>query len=235
MTKQVQPFSFQFLLISLILYSVAFCNMIWYDGETGSVPLSSLQSGSGATEVTTNPHGGTNSLSLAMNATGGWAHVGLTRKNWATVNLSTATSLEFWTRSASGSVTEVQMELHGTPGGCAWIWIKNYLSGGITTTWQKVTIPASAFIIDKAAIHTVDFWLGSGNASFFIDDMQWVTPGTNIQPRVMNHQNVNKNVRPSEMFDVRGCAISSQKQNRPEVSAVRLVRKANGSTRLMIR
>jgi hypothetical protein len=226
-----------FFLICMLTYATVYCNMMWYDGETGSAPLSALMApGTGATEVSTNPHAGTNCLSLVMNASSGWAHVGLTRKNWATANLTAATSLEFWARSASGTVTEVEMELHGTPGGCSWIYIRNYLSGGITTTWQKVTIPASAFVIDKAAIHTVDFWLGSGSASFFVDDMQWVMPGgTSIQPRVINQRSVNNKTITNDMFDLKGSRISSKNQNRAGASAVRLIRQANGSTVVMVR
>jgi hypothetical protein len=110
-------------------------------------------------------------MSVNLNASGGWAHLGWDpSKSSKTYDLTGYTNLELWIRSASGTLTDLQMEMHGTSGGCAWIYIRDYLSGGVTTTWQKVTIPLTAFQLDRTSVHTIDFWLGSGTAAFFIDD-----------------------------------------------------------------
>jgi hypothetical protein len=63
------------------------------------------------------------------------------------------------------------MEMHtASGGGCGWIWVKDYLPGGATAAWQKVSIPLSAFVMDQSAIKQIDFWLDSGQIAFVIDD-----------------------------------------------------------------
>jgi hypothetical protein len=112
-------------------------------------------------------------MSVHLDATGGWAHLGWQpSKDGAQHDLSVYSNLDLWIRSASGTVTALQMEMHGPGGGCPWVNITDYLAGG-ATTWQKVSIPLSAFQLDRTRIQTVDFWLTTGSADFFIDDCTW--------------------------------------------------------------
>ncbi len=114
-------------------------------------------------------------MSVSLNAATQWGHLGWTPSlDHKVFDLTVDAKLEFWIRSASGTVTALQMEMHGPSGGCPWINVKDYLPGGVTTTWQKVSIPLSAFkMIDLKRIQVVDFWLAAGNAAFFIDDGRW--------------------------------------------------------------
>jgi hypothetical protein len=151
---------------------------IWYDGEPAGLAYSagtaSISAGSTASETTDNPHGGSKSMSVSLNASTGWGHLGWTPSlDHKSFDLTTHTTLEFWIRGVSGTPTAVQLEMHGPGGGCPWINVKDYLPGGVTMSWQKVSIPLSAFKMDQKKIQVVDFWLASGNAAFVIDDGRW--------------------------------------------------------------
>jgi hypothetical protein len=149
---------------------------VWYDGEPSGLPLSAgnagLSSGSTATEITSGCHAGSACMSVNLIGSGGWSHLGWDPShNSIAFDLSADTTLEFWIK---GNSTGIQMEMHGASGGCAWITLNDYLSGGATATWQKVSIPLSAFQMDRTTIHTVDFWLSTGTAAFVIDDGRWL-------------------------------------------------------------
>jgi hypothetical protein len=148
---------------------------VWYDGEPSGLPFSAgnagLSSGT-ANEIATGCHAGSACMSVNLNASGGWAHLGWDPShNSKQFDLSADATLEFWIK---GSSTGIQMEMHGASGGCAWITLNDYLQGGATATWQKVSIPLTAFQMDRTAIHTVDFWLSTGTAAFVIDDARWL-------------------------------------------------------------
>jgi len=151
---------------------------IWYDGEPAGLSyaagVASLSAGSTAMETSDNPHSGTKSLSVSLNASSGWGHIGWTpSRDSKSYDLTTHAKLEFWIHAVSGTPTALQMEMHGPGGGCPWVNIKDYLPGGVTKSWQKVSIPLSAFKMDQKKIQVVDFWLSSGNAAFVIDDGRW--------------------------------------------------------------
>jgi hypothetical protein len=155
----------------------AVAGTVWYDGESGGLPFSagasSLSAASSASETSNDPHGGKNCLSVSLNAATAWGHLGWTPSlDHKEYDLTAHAKLEFWIRGTSAA-TAVQLEMHGPGGGCPWVNVKDYLSGGVTTAWQKVSIPLSAFKMDQKRIQVVDFWLTAGTGSFFIDDGRW--------------------------------------------------------------
>jgi hypothetical protein len=151
---------------------------IWYDGESSGVPFSAgsanVSGGSSAVETATDPHAGSACMSVSLNASGGWAHLGWQPdKSGTSYDLSADAAIEFWIKSAAGPITGLELEMHGPNGGCPWVHLADYLSGGVTTTWQKASIPLTAFQIDRTRIQTFDFWLTTGSAAFFVDDGRW--------------------------------------------------------------
>jgi hypothetical protein len=153
---------------------------IWYDGEPDgasfSTGLAVVPGGSTVSETTDNPHGGTTCMSANLDATGAWASLDWNfSKDYGPQDLSSYATLELWIRTASGTLMDLSFELHTAGGGgCAWLHLQDYLPGGATTTWQRVSIPMSDFQIDRTQIKVINFWLVSGTASFFIDDGSWL-------------------------------------------------------------
>jgi hypothetical protein len=153
---------------------------IWYDGEPDgasfSTGLASVPAGSTVSETTDDPHAGTTCMNANLDATGGWASLDWNfSKDYAPRDLSSYTTMEFWIRTGSGTLTDLSFEMHtAAGGGCAWLHLQDYLPGGATTTWQQVSIPMSDFQIDRTQIKVVNFWLVSGTTSIFIDDGRWL-------------------------------------------------------------
>lgn len=151
---------------------------IWYDGEPSGVAYSNgnatLSSGSTASETASAPHSGSHCLEVKLNAGAGWAHFGWQpTKSGTQYDLSGDTAIDFWIRDAAGAIGDLQMEMHGPGGGCPWVHLADHLATGGTSAWQKVSIPLSAFQLDRSKIQTLDFWLTTGSVDFFIDDGHW--------------------------------------------------------------
>ncbi|MBU4488992.1 MAG: PKD domain-containing protein [Candidatus Omnitrophica bacterium] len=96
------------------------------------------------------------------------------------MDLSMYNTLEFWIRGAAGGekFTFYLKDFHGNE---SKLDIANYLPDGITTSWQKVTIPLSDFKgivtwneMDSFVI-TFEGMIGSGQGRIYIDNIRFVS------------------------------------------------------------
>jgi hypothetical protein len=172
--------------------SFAACSDKYVYDETNGVTLASGGSWGDAAgkttlnETTTGVHSGSSALQIDMTWAagyygGGW---GWNWTNWNAANaydVSGNTALEFWIK-ASKTWTMLPIWLSdgsGTPS--AKVDVATILSGGITTTWQKVSIPLSKFSGNNLkAIYELDGdthanpWGSAGGVTIFLDDVKFV-------------------------------------------------------------
>ena len=164
------------------------CAVIFYDGETASTNLASgnawiSPSGSTVTEVTTTSHSPTHSMDFNFVwASGYWSGGGW---NWANYNAAKATNLsayvglQVWLKSGTGTLNNITLQLVDSAGVTSTaVNVNAYLAGGITTAWQEVYIPLSAF---TGSYNTASVWMlnfsdggtASGNDTLYLDDFSF--------------------------------------------------------------
>jgi hypothetical protein len=164
----------------------ACASIVAYNGETGAGNVNFSNgwtwgyTGTTGTENAAAAHSGTMGLDLAFNFTNWW---GLFDFGWSGIgsyNLSTYDTLEFWTRTASGVMNYMFVELTDSTGAASPLQVPavdTYLPGGITTTWQKVSIPLSVFTgIDMTKVNEITFYISGLNdvtQDIYIDDVQF--------------------------------------------------------------
>ena len=165
--------------------SVPPCGTVVYDGEGAKTNLASgatfvWPDGGTLAEVTGEAHGGLHSMKVVFTPQGGWAW------NWGHwvdktrgVDASQATQLSFWLKAsaahtASGIVTiDDNSSIQSNR-----IDLAKHLPGGLTTTWQKVSIPMSEFTgINKQHIWEIYVEVGSGPVvELYFDDAVFEAP-----------------------------------------------------------
>lgn len=166
--------------------SVPSCGTIVYDGEGPKTNLASgatfvwPTAGGSLSEVTGEAHSGLHSMKVTFTPQGGWAW------NWGHwvdktrgVDASQATQLSFWLKAsaahiASGIVTvDDNSSIQSNR-----IDLAKHLPGGLTTTWQKVSIPMSEFTgINKQHLWEIYVEVGSGAAvELYFDDAVFESP-----------------------------------------------------------
>jgi len=162
------------------------CSVINYDGETHNLATGGtwISTGSTITETTTTSHSPTHSMDINFVWTSGyWAGGGW---NWAAFNASNATNItsytgvQMWLKSGAGTLNNITFQLVDSAGvTSAAVNASTYLPGGITTTWQQVTIPMSAF---SGTYNTSSVWMlnfsdggtAAGNDTLYIDDFAFL-------------------------------------------------------------
>src|SRR5688572_20405546 len=106
--------------------------------------------------------------------------------NWAAwsvagaEDLSSATALEFWIRSSAGSPSLTLSLADSSGASSAALPLSSYLPGGVSTSWQKVSVPMSAISgVNKAQLWEFNLSIGgaaSGTATFYVDDIVFLKP-----------------------------------------------------------
>lgn len=93
-------------------------------------------------------------------------------------NLSSYSSVTFLIKGASGG-EKVKVGLRDSSGNEVKIPLSDYLSGGITTSWQKIAIPLKAFAgVTKwsdmeSFVVALENTMGSGRGAIFVDDIKF--------------------------------------------------------------
>jgi hypothetical protein len=164
----------------------ACASLVCYNGETGAgnVSLSNgwtwCYAGTTATDSAAAAHSGARGLDLNFNFTS-W--VGLLDFGWTGIgsyNLTNYDTLEFWVQTASGvmnymfvQLTDADSTSHSSPQ----VAVNTYLPGGISTTWQKVIMPLTAFTgIDMTKVIEINFYisgLNDANQDVYVDDVMF--------------------------------------------------------------
>lgn len=167
------------------------CDAVIYDGETPATNLAAggswFSPGGTASEVTTTSHSPTRSMRLNFVWAADWyCGFGFNWANWNTasagiLDASQAVSLDFWIRSDTGTESSITIQLSDSADVSSnSLSLTAYLASGATTTWQKVSIPMSAFTgVDKAALWEFRLAFGgavSGNKVIYIDDISFALP-----------------------------------------------------------
>ena len=105
----------------------------------------------------------TKGLDLSFNFSNYWGAFTNNFANYSAANafnLTTYDTMEFWVRTASGTLSDLSVQLGDSakqsPDGA--VAVDSYLPGGITTTWQRVDIPLNVFTgINMAQIEVYQF------------------------------------------------------------------------------
>jgi hypothetical protein len=162
------------------------CAVINYDGETASTNLASgsawASPGSSAvSEVTTTSHSPTHCLQFNFIWTanywsgGGWNWAGYTTSR--AKDLSSYSGIQMWLKSGSGTLSSITLTLTDSAGvTSSTVSVGSYITGGVvTTTWQEVIVPMSAFTgsYNKTSVWELDISDGgtaAGNDTLYFDD-----------------------------------------------------------------
>ena len=148
---------------------------VCYNGETGAgnVNLSTgnyYTTNAAVAEDAASAHGGTKGVDITYSFNAFW---GAFTNNFANYNpanafnVSTYDTVEFWVRVQSGSLHYLYIQLGDSSNASSpigGVGIDSYLPGGITSAWQRVDIPLSAF----SGINTSSLWM----YSFYISGVQ---------------------------------------------------------------
>lgn len=92
-------------------------------------------------------------------------------------NLSIYTSISFWVKgTAGGEFFKIELKNNNTDNNRnrAAIYVTDYLDGGVTTSWQEVTIPFHNFV-------NLDSWNNMKELVFTFENSQSVTNGSPLQ------------------------------------------------------
>ena len=162
------------------------CNDFIYSGEA---PYNLASGGSyigtsgTVSEVTTQSHSAAHSMQVHFLWPDGWYQgMAYNWANWnasATYNASSATALSMWLRSDTGTINTLSISLGDSAGGGTNnIQVTTYLTGGVTTTWQELRIPLSAFTgADMSLLWELRITTGgsqAGDQIFYLDDLSFV-------------------------------------------------------------
>jgi hypothetical protein len=174
------------------------CNIINYSGEAPANLASGgtwINISGTVSEVTTQYHSPTHSMEINFVWTGGW-YQGM-GWNWTdfnaakAFNASSTTGIELWLLSGSGTITTLQIELVDSTNTVSnAVNVTTYLAGGVTTSWQKVDIPLSAFTgINMSSLWELRIITGgtqTGNQTVYMDDFSFTFPcGTPTNTQVV--------------------------------------------------
>ena len=176
-----------------------------YNGETGAgnVNLSNGwtygYTGTIGAENAAAAHSGAKGLDLTFNFTNWWGLFDFSWSGIGSYNLGTYDTLEFWTRTASGVMNYMFVELTDSTGTASPLQVPavdTYLPGGITTTWQKVSIPLSVFTgIDMTKINEITFYISGLNdvtQDIYIDDVQFTRRCAAPSPTMINSSTITR-------------------------------------------
>jgi len=89
-------------------------------------------------------------------------------------NLSIYNSISFWVKgTAGGEFFKIELKNNGTDNNrkSAIVYVTDYLDGGVTTSWQEVTIPFHNFV-------NLDSWNNMAELVFVFENYQSVTNGS---------------------------------------------------------
>jgi len=121
--------------------------------------------------VATSPQEGAFCLKLDYNVSTSGSYAGY----WSLLggeDLSSYTSISFWVKGTAGREL-FKVELKNNSSSAA-IYITDYLDGGVTTTWQEVTIPFHNFV-------NINNWSGMTELVFTFENSQSGTNGSPVQ------------------------------------------------------
>jgi hypothetical protein len=166
------------------------CNNWIYTGETPynlSSGGSYIATSGTVSEVTTQYHSASHSMDINFVWSDGYYQgMGYNWANWNTsssgiYNASSATAIDLWLLSGSGTVTTLSISIVDSSGANSnSIPVTNYLTGGVTTSWQELKIPLSAFTgVNLTALWELNINTGgsqSGNQTIYLDDFSFLLP-----------------------------------------------------------
>ncbi len=121
--------------------------------------------------VTTSPQEGPFCLKLDYNVSTSASYAGY----WSLLggkDLSGYTSISFWVKGTAGKEL-FKVELKNNSSSAA-VYVTDYLDGGVTTTWQGVTIPFHNFV-------NINNWSGMTELVFTFENSQSVMNGSPLQ------------------------------------------------------
>jgi hypothetical protein len=159
-----------------------------YNGETGAgnVNLASgnyyVSGGStAAAEDAAAAHSGAKGLDVSYNFSSFWGDWTFNWANYSAANAYNLTgydTMELWVKVTSGTLNYLYVGLHDSAGGASPIGqvaVNTYLPGGVTTGWQRVDIPLSAFTgVNMASIWALDLYINgleTGICELYADDI----------------------------------------------------------------
>ena len=169
------------------------CVLMNYDGETASTNLGSgsawaQPAGSAVSETTTTPYAGSHCLQYNFVWGSGWWSGG--GWNWAgysagkAININADTGIQIYLRSGAGTLNNLTLLLTDSSGvTSATVSVNSYLPSGVTTSWQSVNIPLSAFAFpggfNQSSVWELDISTGgavSGSQTLYLDNFSFLQP-----------------------------------------------------------
>ncbi|MCE5300010.1 MAG: hypothetical protein LLG37_03930 [Spirochaetia bacterium] len=162
------------------------CNDFLYSGEA---PKNLASGGSyigtsgTVNEVTAQYYSVSHSMQVHFLWPDGWYQgMAFNWSNWnasGTYNASSATALSMWLKSETGTINTLAISLGDSAGGGSnAVQVTAYLAGGVTTTWQELRIPLSAFTgADMSLLWELRITTGgsqAGDQIFYLDDLSFV-------------------------------------------------------------
>ncbi len=162
------------------------CSDAIYSGEAPHNLASGgsyIDTGGTVSEVTAQSHSATHSMQVHFLWPDGW-YQGMAY-NWANwnasgaYNASNASALSVWLKSETGTISTLSVSLHDSAGvGTNNIQVTTYLTGGVTTTWQELKIPLSAFTgADMSLLWELRITTGgsqAGDQIIYLDDLAFI-------------------------------------------------------------
>jgi len=175
------------------------CEVMNYTGEAPYNMASGgtwIDTSGTVSEVTAESHSPTHSMEINFVWTAGYYQgMGWNWANWNTANAynaSAASAISLWLMSGSGTITSLTIALVDSTNTVSnTIPVTNYLAGGVTGTWQEITIPLSLFTgVNMASLWELRIQTGgteTGNQTIYLDDFGfWVSCGTATNTPVMS-------------------------------------------------
>jgi hypothetical protein len=204
------------------------CNGWIYTGET---PYNLASGGSyigtsgTVSEVTTQYHSASHSMDINFVWSDGYYQgMGYNWANWNTssssiYNASSATAIDLWLLSGSGTITTLSISLVDSSGANSnSIPVTNYLTGGVTTSWQELKIPLSSFTgVNLTALWELNITTGgsqSGNQTIYLDDFSFLLPCGTPTNTVTQTKTVTPTVVNSPTMTVTATGTSTQTATR---------------------
>lgn len=184
-------FVFSILLISLI-FSQDLREILIYDGESENTNLASLgywvaPEGCKAEEVEGISYTGKKCIRINFVWNSWWAGMGINFTKWDFDNqnrifdLSQFKALEFYIRADkvdNYSLLVTLVEAPSEKGGKEFYSEKYTITGGVPTSWTKISVPLRAFVtVDKKRIWGMSIEVTSipeGNITLYVDDIRFV-------------------------------------------------------------
>jgi hypothetical protein len=190
--KRFLRVSILFLMLVTLIFSQTNNVLLIYDGESDNSNLSSLgfwvaPEGCKAEEVEGIAYSGKRSIKISFVWESWWAGMGINFAKWnfdnkdKIIDLSQYKTLEFYIKSEKADNYNLLITLAEAPkekGGKEFYSEKYTITGGVPTSWTKISIPLKSFVtVDLKRIWGMSIEVSgvpSGKTVLYVDDIKFV-------------------------------------------------------------